>query len=528
VASEEATIHVAIDGEEYGSGNPINVMSGTSIEVDFFFEDMPGMQKQWPIIGRFQEDEPHTAVGMEIIVEPDWRVLLGTAAAPEGWSSWWQRGASGKGELKMTSWEPTEDKAGAYYLDFGASPWRAYGNLPGLALDGGNETKGDLDGIGGRMGADATIWVSSDTPAGHYEITIAGVGHDSKGRRAHVAHVIPVDISASGFTGTGPGSPEGAWVYENVCLSCHEDTPEEKRRLFVGGAQGIESVLEWGKRSMEPIRGLSEKEINALVEYIEAGAMEGPGKNPPPMAHAPIGWAICKDCHGEAAGGRPGPGTGKHTDYPNGQCLVCHPRGVGLAGVIPEILHPTENMRCDSCHGPTGARPAPGGHEGLKQDMCLGCHEVSPAMVGVEMTQVPHPGEGWACLKCHAPTGLVPVPGTHEGRGENSCMICHEVAKEMVGVEMTAVPHPLRSGGGCGSCHGSTGFKPMPQDHLGRAESLCVACHEADQEAIAAIPPIAHSPEGREACVACHSPAGWVPSPESHWGRTQETCLVCH
>jgi hypothetical protein len=69
----------------------------------------------------------------------------------------------------------------------------------------------------------------------------------------------------------------------------------------------------------------------------------------------------------------------------------------------------------------------------------------------------------------------------------------------------------------------------MPVDHEGREDRLCVACHDADTAIVAGIPLMTHTYEGREACLACHSPiAGWKPAPEDHIDRTQETCVVCH
>jgi predicted CXXCH cytochrome family protein len=40
-------------------------------------------------------------------------------------------------------------------------------------------------------------------------------------------------------------------------------------------------------------------------------------------------------------------------------------------------------------------------------------------------------------------------------------------------------------------------------------------------------PLIPHTLEGRESCLSCHQ-IGGVPLPEDHEGRTEDLCLTCH
>ncbi len=41
-------------------------------------------------------------------------------------------------------------------------------------------------------------------------------------------------------------------------------------------------------------------------------------------------------------------------------------------------------------------------------------------------------------------------------------------------------------------------------------------------------PLIPHTLEGRESCLMCHQIGGDIPLPEDHEGRTEDLCLTCH
>ncbi len=471
--NNEATINVAVNNKELQPGTPVNVAAGTSVELDFYFENMDGSEGKPMIIGIFKSAKPYRDVGMELIVDPRWEVSPGTVNSPQGWNSYWQQASNGLGELKRTSWKPTEDAAGHYYLDLGTSPWRTSANLPALAADDGNESAADQDATKGKMGSDIILRVPSDTSAGHYEVLIAGVGHDGGGKKSHVAQKIDFEVNSINFVSTTPKTLEGGWLYQSLCSSCHVDTPTEKGKLLRRGTQRISWVINWGSGAMKPVRGLTEGEVAAIVGYIQEGA------------------------------------------------------GL-IPSAIPYIPHVAEGQFCKSCHAPGGLRPAPSNHVSFTQDKCLLCHKVMESVLTAGMPKVPHPTEGRTCLKCHGPDGIVPVRPSHEGRSEDVCLACHVTASEMVGVIAAWAPHPTKVDTACSACHGYGQSIPMPQDHEGREDRLCVACHDTDPKAIAAIPLMPHSPEGREACLACHSPAGWLPAPASHWSRTQDTCLICH
>jgi len=116
--------------------------------------------------------------------------------SPQGWNAYWQQASNGLGELKKTSWKPTEYVAGHYYLDLGTSPWRTSADLPALAADDGNESAADQDATKGKMGSHVILRVPPDASPGHYEVLIAGVGHDSRGKKSHVAQKIDVEVTS--------------------------------------------------------------------------------------------------------------------------------------------------------------------------------------------------------------------------------------------------------------------------------------------------------------------------------------------
>jgi hypothetical protein len=93
-------------------------------------------------------------------------------------------------------------------------------------------------------------------------------------------------------------------------------------------------------------------------------------------------------------------------------------------------------------------------------------------------------------------------------------------------LQIPQVPHPTEGREDCLACHGPGGLKPFPEDHTGRTNEMCLACHQVAEGV--APPPVPHPTEGREDCLACHGPGQVKPFPADHAGRSSETCLVCH
>jgi hypothetical protein len=125
------------------------------------------------------------------------------------------------------------------------------------------------------------------------------------------------------------------------------------------------------------------------------------------------------------------------------------------------------------------------------------------------------------------------------------------------------IPHPLEGRDKCLACHetGVAGAPQIPDDHAGRTNDMCQTCHqpapateaspavevttsETMTETVPAAesptpevtptragpPPIPHSLEGRDNCLACHETgvAGAPQIPDDHSGRTNDMCQTCH
>ncbi len=101
------------------------------------------------------------------------------------------------------------------------------------------------------------------------------------------------------------------------------------------------------------------------------------------------------------------------------------------------------------------------------------------------------------------------------------------------------IPHPIGGSPDCQICHGlKSPVRPMPADHEGRTNDLCLACH------VPTIPPEGYNPEagkppgiphelaGRAECLGCHASgaASFPQVPQSHKDQnyTNGQCTTCH
>lgn len=216
---------------------------------------------------------------------------------------------------------------------------------------------------------------------------------------------------------------------------------------------------------------------------------------------------------------------------------------------IPHLLEGRDN--CLACHetGVAGAAQIPEDHAGRTNEMCQACHQ--PAPITEEPTLEPT-SEPTAATESPTPevsptpAGPLPVPHTLEGR--ENCLECH-VSTEVTAVPEGAapvIPHPLIGRENCLACHeeGIGGATQIPEDHAGRTNDICQACHLPGQipAAPTATPstepiptPIAYPrAEGVNTCFDCHSTLGgkqveitdqWQRSIHSERGVT---CADCH
>lgn len=101
------------------------------------------------------------------------------------------------------------------------------------------------------------------------------------------------------------------------------------------------------------------------------------------------------------------------------------------------------------------------------------------------------------------------------------------------------IPHPIGGNPDCQICHGLTStVRPMPADHEGRTNDLCLACHkstiplEGQTTEAGKPPPIPHDLTGRAECLGCHGSglASMPQIPESHKEQNFNSgqCTTCH
>lgn len=181
-------------------------------------------------------------------------------------------------------------------------------------------------------------------------------------------------------------------------------------------------------------------------------------------------------------------------------------RSVGVVAPVPApIPHSLEGRdQCFGCHaiGAVDAPPVPADHE---QDvtLCTTCHAVwsVSAVASAASPAIPHEVEGREdCLVCHK-LGTADAPRTpdnHDGLTSDSCQTCHTQMAEIAGVaeaEMTVaeippIPHGLEGFGACTQCHeeGGDGIPRFPDDHAGRTDDLCTACHRPAEEGEVSMP----------------------------------------
>jgi len=145
------------------------------------------------------------------------------------------------------------------------------------------------------------------------------------------------------------------------------------------------------------------------------------------------------------------------------------------------------NTDCEDCHGEhTFATD--------NKTFCgnSNCHGTKWTWVGLDAA-FEHPiklvgkHSELTCNLCHAKSA----------RLEYSCTQCHQK------------PH-LFGSDRCQDCHTPEGFK------------------ESAQKVLSAAPPVPHSLDARQNCLACHSPGTLQPVPADHTGRPNETCMQCH
>lgn len=117
-------------------------------------------------------------------------------------------------------------------------------------------------------------------------------------------------------------------------------------------------------------------------------------------------------------------------------CDTCHGPLAAHADTAPAqadpgqvVLEAPSEGLCALCHEQAPGRPAEFSQVDLTLHYggapCLGCHD-SHAATAVRPHDITHPLDNLpACVTCHAPAGLKPVPVGHEEAPDVVCQACH-------------------------------------------------------------------------------------------------------
>lgn len=157
---------------------------------------------------------------------------------------------------------------------------------------------------------------------------------------------------------------------------------------------------------------------------------------------------------------------------------------------------------------------------------------------------IPHPVEGQEnCTACHAVGAMKPFPANHEGRPNESCLICHEPGAASTTGGGTAgaagaIPHPVEGDAykDCTACHGEGKLKPYPANHASFTNDGCTICHQpaanggTPAAAGGTAKAIPHPIEGDayKDCTMCHGEGKLKPYPANHTSFAVDGCTMCH
>ncbi len=274
-----------------------------------------------------------------------------------------------------------------------------------------------------------------------------------------------------------------------------------------------------------------------------------------PIPHSTDRLGSCLTCHGPSA---PQSFTLDHPWATDETCTACHkPAGtlkaLSLSSAPPAarpIPHSIDRLEsCLTCHGPSAPNAFSKEHPWTTEGTCTACHKQAGSLEPLPLASAPPPDARLIphavnqldnCLGCHGTSGVRPVPQNHPWATNETCTACHKSQPNPVSWALAPVPqassirHSIIGLPGCLSCHGQAGSRPYPMDHVGRPDSLCTICHKTAADvslsaaAVQSGPQMAHPSAGLGDCISCHSQAGPKPYPANHIGRPNGLCLICH
>jgi hypothetical protein len=139
-------------------------------------------------------------------------------------------------------------------------------------------------------------------------------------------------------------------------------------------------------------------------------------------------------------------------------CARCHE-----AQYAPWQNERHAGVTCESCHGPlaehaaTAPLEAPAGSLGIAkpgEDLCVVCHEKSPAK----------------------PEAFAQVDLAEHYTG-STCLGCHD-SHSADAVRPPDISHSLARLPACVTCHAPAGLKPVPAGHVESSDAVCQSCHK--------------------------------------------------
>lgn len=211
---------------------------------------------------------------------------------------------------------------------------------------------------------------------------------------------------------------------------------------------------------------------------------------------------------------------------------------IAVPNPIPHTLEGRED--CFACHaiGAVDAPAVPPDHE-REVTLCTTCHAVwlAPVIAAAAPPAIPHPVEGQEdCLVCHkVGTADAPrVPDNHDSLTGDICQTCHIQVDEIIQggeegapiVEIPLIPHALEGFSACTSCHaeGGSGVPRMPNDHEGRTDDICSACHRPSVEEAEVTP----SPTAQAIAEPTETPAALAGDAAEGQVLYAGRCAACH
>jgi hypothetical protein len=164
------------------------------------------------------------------------------------------------------------------------------------------------------------------------------------------------------------------------------------------------------------------------------------------------------------------------------QCVLCHESGGSEAvKTIPAMGHPLAGFTaCLTCHTNDKLGRAAPGHDGIPETECTNCHK-EPTQ-GPSITQA-HAALNTPCLDCHG--SVAHLPTSMVGRNEKDCELCHKPNPSPPPIK----PHPDPQNLKCRDCHQASNVGALPIDHALRGDETCVLCHDIGGASNLASPP---------------------------------------